>query len=85
MSGLNKENTKIRILAIYRMLEHQESFITTDQILSKLEKQYGISADRKTIYSDIAAIDRFIPIEMRPRRGGGYRLWDVLGGCERGE
>ena len=80
--SVNKESTKIRIIAIYRMLENRKTFISASQILQKLQDQYGISADRKTIYSDIAAIDRFIPIEIRTARGGGYRLWDVLGGVE---
>ena len=36
--------------------------------------------DRKTIYDDIRAIDRVMPIESVIERCGGYRKLDVLGG-----
>ena len=76
----NKETTKIRIIAIYRMLVGRKTVITASEILRNLQDHYGISADRKTIYSDIADIDRFVPIKISTGRRGGYQLWDVLGG-----
>jgi predicted DNA-binding transcriptional regulator YafY len=51
--------------------------ITARQIAEELEMNFGFTADRKTIYGDIAAINRIIPIRSYDGRGGGYCLWDV--------
>lgn len=68
----SRECSRIRVIAVYRMiLEYDE--ITTTQIIQKLQERYGIVCDRKTIYSDIAAIDRFIPIDVQQGVKGGYR------------
>lgn len=77
------ETTKIRILAISTMLRFDRP-ITAQQILRNLECRYGITCDRKTIYSDMCAIDRFTPIAALPGRKGGYIRVDVLRGCEDG-
>lgn len=74
----NRENGKIRVIAIYRMLLEEEK-ITSRQIIQRLESRYGFTADRKTIYSDIAAIDRIIPIKVITGKNGGYILRDVIG------
>lgn len=79
-----KENTKIRIIAIYRMLLQAPGIITTKAIQRKLRAVYGIWAERKTIYSDMAAINRIIPVKAIPGKNVGYCLWDVLGECEDG-
>lgn len=81
--GFSKEQSKIRVLAIVLMLKDGQT-ISTSQILRKLKLQYGITADRKTIYSDMYAINMIIPIESVPGRYGGYRKVDVFGGCEDG-
>lgn len=47
--------------------------INAKQIKQKLLKEFGIECDNKTIYSDIASIDRFIPVEVRMGSKGGYR------------
>ena len=73
-----RENEKVRVIAIYRMLLRGEK-ITTRQILEELQSHYGITADRKTIYSDVAAIDRIVPIKVIPGCRGGYCLHDVIG------
>ena len=77
----NKESCKTRVLAIYIELMKKEK-ITTRQIISMLEKRYGVRYDRKTIYDDIAAINRFVPIKAIPGRNGGYIYWDVLAEAE---
>lgn len=79
----NHEGGKIRVLAIYNMLQRGHR-ITARQIQRELDLHYGIVADRKTIYSDICAVDRFIPIEILPGRYGGFQKVDVLGRCEDG-
>lgn len=77
-------STKIRLLAVERMILRGER-ITTNQIIRELDLKYDIQADRKTIYSDIVAIDRFVPIESIAGNGGGYQMVDVLGRCEDGQ
>ena len=78
------DQTKIRLLAVERMILRGER-ITCQQILRELDLKYDIKADRKTIYSDICAIDRFVPIESYSGHYGGYQMVDVLGRCEDGE
>ena len=76
-----RENSKIRVLAIAKMLNEGRK-ITSTEIQRRLDLQYDIQVDRKTIYSDICAIDRFIPIETIPGSGGGFKKWNFRGGIE---
>ena len=78
------DTTKIRLLAVERMILRGEK-ITTQQILRELDLKYDIQVDRKSIISDIYAINRFIPIESKGGKNGGYQMVDVLGRCEDGE
>lgn len=68
---------KVRILAIERILKVGE-FITAAEILNELEGRFGITADRKTIYDDIQAISKIIPVESSGGRYGGFKLLNVL-------
>ena len=77
------DSIKIRILAIERMILRGER-ITSTQILNELDLKYDIQVDRKTIYSDMCAIDRFVPIESKGGKYGGFKMVDVLGRCEDG-
>lgn len=77
---MNKENTKIRVLAVSNMLRRGQR-ITARQIQDELERKYGITADRKTIYDDIQAVNRFIPVEGIGGRNGGFEVVDVYGRC----
>lgn len=79
----NKESGKIRVITIYRELLNKKK-VTTRQIISLLERRYGVTYDRKTIYDDIAAINRVVPIRAIKGRHGGYVYWDVLGETEDG-
>lgn len=74
------ESGKIRVLAIYNMLQRGNR-ITVRQIQRELELHYGITANRRTIYSDIYAIDRIVPIEVTTGRYGGYQKVDVIERC----
>ena len=67
----SKEQGKVRILAIAFMLNEGRLISSTD-ILRRLDLQYDIQVDRKTIYSDIQAIDKLIPIDVIPGKGGGF-------------
>lgn len=73
--------TKIRVLAIERMLANGQR-LKCEEIQQVLEQKYEIYADRKTIYDDIAALDRFIPIESYPGQHGGFQRVDVLARCK---
>ena len=75
------DSTKIRLLAVERMILRGE-LITVNQIIRELDLKYDIQVGRKTIYSDIIAIDRFVPIECYYGKNGGYKMVDVLGRCE---
>lgn len=77
MAG-SKDKTKVRVLAVYLMLQSGRR-ITTREILRRLDLHYDIQADRKTIFSDIYAINQIMPIDVRyGRTGGGYQKYDVL-------
>ena len=75
----NCENSKTRLLAIYNMIAEGKK-ITADQIIERLRYQYGISTTRKTITSDMYAIERFIPIEANVGRNGGYKKQNFYDG-----
>lgn len=63
----------MRILAIERMLS-TDKYIKAPEIIKRLDLLYNIHADRKVVYKDMYAIDRFIPLEMKPGKNGGFRI-----------
>ena len=75
-----RDDSKIRLIAVYRMMESGEK-LTSTQIIGRLKSQFDIEVDRKTIYSDLIAIDRFIPLRVYGGHNGGAQKYDVLGGC----
>jgi hypothetical protein len=75
-----RDDSKIRLIAVYRMMESGEK-MTSAKIISRLKNQFDIEVDRKTIYSDLIAIDRFIPLQVTGGHNGGAQKYDVLGGC----
>lgn len=76
----SKEWSKVRCLAISRILNYKQP-LSAKNIIKKLQRQYGISAERKTIYNDIAAINRIVPVEVVYGSKGGFMYIDVLGRC----
>lgn len=70
-----RDDSKIRILAVERMLR-TDRYINATEIAERLEKRYDIRVNKKTIYSDLYAIDRIIPLEFKQGRGGGVRVLD---------
>ena len=75
-----RDDSKIRLIAVYRMMESGEK-LTSTEIINRLKSQFDIEVDRKTIYSDLMAIDRFIPLQVESGCNGGAHKYDVLGGC----
>ena len=69
------DNQKLKILYIWDYLQknsHQDKPVRANELISMLDR-LGISCDRKTIYSDIAALQEFgVDIVHLPGRNGGY-------------
>jgi len=69
------ENQKQKLLIVLQLLwekSDEDHWLTCNDILAELERQ-GIAAERKSIYSDIAALQDYgIDIECRRGAGGGY-------------
>jgi predicted DNA-binding transcriptional regulator YafY len=74
--GFSKELAKIRVLAIERILDEGRR-ITAKEIQQRLDLQYDMQASLKTIYDDIFAIERFIPLDVKTGFGGGYKKCDL--------
>jgi predicted DNA-binding transcriptional regulator YafY len=72
------ENQKLKIFYIRDYLEknsHENHLVRASEIMEMLEKRYGISCDRKTVYSDIAALQEYgIDIVAVPGKNGGYYI-----------
>lgn len=71
-AALGRQHSKVRVLAVERMLEEGKT-ITIEEIQDRLETEHGIRACRPTIYSDLLAIEKFIPLESCTGPNGGYR------------
>ena len=68
-------NTKERILAVERILSNKPK--TAEEILICLENRYGILAERKAIYDDIAALTRYMNVQHSAK---GYYVTGGAGG-----
>ena len=69
------DNHKLKLLYIKKMLEEktdENHVISTQQIIDELAN-YGIKAERKSIYSDIDMLTRYgMDIVLRKERPAGY-------------
>ncbi len=78
MSDLS--HRKKRPLCVYRILykyTDEENALTTGQILQLLFEEYGIEAERKSVYDDIQVLESLgADIELRKGKGNdmGYKL-----------
>ena len=72
------DNQKLKIFYILDYLErnsHADHPIRASQLIEMLEKRHNIICERKTIYSDIAALqDLGIDIVSIPGKNGGYYI-----------
>ena len=72
------DNQKLKIFYILDYLErnsHQDHPVRAAELISMLANQHNISCDRKTVYSDIAALqDLGIDIVSIPGKNGGYYI-----------
>jgi predicted DNA-binding transcriptional regulator YafY len=76
----NGEKNKIRVLAIYRLML-EKGKMSVREIQEALDARYDIQADRKTVMSDIKAIDRFVPIKADTGLHGGFQRYDPWEEC----
>ena len=72
------ENQKLKILYIWDYLQknsHEDSPVRAVELIEMLEKRHGITCDRKTVYSDIAALQEFgVDIISTHGKNGGYYI-----------
>ena len=72
------DNQKLKIFYILDYLQrnsHQDHPVRTAELLSMLEHHHDIVCDRKTVYSDIAALQDFgVDIVSVPGKNGGYYI-----------
>lgn len=64
---------KERILALERIITNKPQPMSV--LLRRLQNEYGVTAERKTIYSDIATLTFFVTVTYE--HGKGYFLVEV--------
>ena len=72
------DNQKLKILYILDYLQkysHENHLVRASELIQMLDRQHNISCDRKTVYSDIAALQDYgIDIISVPGKNGGYYI-----------
>ena len=72
------DNQKLKIFYILDYLKensHQDHPVRASELLSMLERRHNIVCDRKTVYSDIAALQDYgVDIVSIPGKSGGYYI-----------
>ena len=72
------DNQKLKILYIHDYLlrnSHEKHPIRAAELIDMLERQHNILCERKTIYSDIAALQDYgVDIVSIPGKSGGYYI-----------
>lgn len=70
----NKDTNKVRLIVEFLMLQNNET-VTTQEMIDRLDRRWEIDVDRKTIYADIAEIDRVVPVyQVRDGRSVKWTL-----------
>ena len=62
---MNNANQLGKIIAVEHILLANPNGITCKEIIEKLDNVYGITAERKSIHSNISVLTRFLPIFTR--------------------
>ena len=72
------DNQKLKIFYILDYLQknsHEEHPVRANELISMLEHQHGIICERKTVYSDISALQDYgVDIVSTPGKNGGYYI-----------
>ena len=70
------ENQKLKIFYILDYLKrnsHQDHPVRATELIEMLENRHSIKCERKTVYSDIAALQEYgVDIQSIPGKNGGY-------------
>ena len=70
------DNQKLKIFYILDYLQrnsHQDKPVGAQELISMLDRQHNISCDRKTVYSDVKALQDYgVDIVSLPGRNGGF-------------
>ena len=72
------DNQKLKIFHILDYLQrysHEDHPVRASELIDMLDRQWGIRCERKTVYSDIAALQDYgIDIVSVPGKAGGYYI-----------
>ena len=72
------DNQKLKIFYILDYLQrnsHQDHPVRASELIAMLANRHNISCDRKTVYSDIAALQDYgVDIVSIPGKNGGYYI-----------
>ena len=72
------DNQKLKILYILDYLQknsHEDHPVRAADLITLLDRQHNIHCDRKTVYSDVAALmDYGVDIVTKPGKNGGYYI-----------
>ncbi len=72
------DNQKLKIFYILDHLQknsHENHPVRASDLIAMLDRQHNISCDRKTVYSDIAALQDYgVDIISMPGKNGGYYI-----------
>ena len=72
------DNQKLKIFYILDYLQknsHENKPIRTGELLHMLDRDHNITCDRKTVYSDVAALQEYgVDIVSLPGKNGGYYI-----------
>ncbi len=72
------DNQKLKIFYILDYLEknsHENHPVRASDLIAMLDRQHNISCDRKTVYSDVAALQEYgVDIVSLPGKNGGYYI-----------
>ena len=72
------DNQKLKIFYILDYLEahsNEKNPVRASELISMLDRQHDIRCDRKTVYSDIAALQQYgVDIVSIPGKNGGYYI-----------
>ena len=72
------DNQKLKIFYILDYLQrnsHENGLVRASDLIAMLDRQHNISCDRKTVYSDIAALQEYgVDIVSVPGKNGGYYI-----------
>ena len=72
------DNQKLKIFYILNYLErnsNEKNPVRASDLIAMLDRNYNIRCDRKTVYSDIAALQQYgVDIVSLPGKNGGYYI-----------